>query len=132
MKIKAKYIVVIIALLIGGMVWSSLSQPGVNDLTGDFTLIATQRNENNTGPVNRIYAVTVNDTLWREMKQYGDYMPYSKLGTTVVWFFKTNPKVPDVLIPGEVNFSAEFNTACLAKYEKNNTGAANLLKYPFQ
>jgi hypothetical protein len=132
MKIPTKYIVIFIVLVLGGIIWSSLSQPGVGDLEGDFTLIATERNENNTGPVNRIYAVMVSDTLWREMKQYGNYMPYSKLGTTTVWFFDANQPAPGKLTPGKIQFSSEFNNACLGKYEKNNTGAVSLYKFPFR
>lgn len=132
MKIPTKYIFLIIVLVIIAIVWSSLSQPGAADLKGDFTLVATQRNENNTGPVHRIYAVTVNDTVWNEMTQYGNYMPYSKLGTTTVWFFDPESPVPDELTAGDVNFPASFNGAILAKYEKNSMGSPRLLKRPFR
>lgn len=132
MKIPVKYIFIVIALVIAIVLWDSLSQPGIADLPGEFTEVAMYRNENNTGPVRRIYAVTVNDTLWDAMEAYGNYMPYSKLGTTTVYFFKSSGPFPTKLQPGSVSFSPEFNANCLGKYEKGSMGSVLLEKYPFR
>ncbi|GAB5525935.1 MAG: hypothetical protein Roseis2KO_38070 [Roseivirga sp.] len=132
MKIRIKYIFIFIALMVAVTLWQSLSQPGIADLPGEFTEVAMYRNENNTGPVKRIYAVAVNDTLWDAMETYGNYMPYSKLGTTTVYFFKASGPFPTKLQPGSINFSSEFNTNCLAKYEKGNMGSVSLQKYPLR
>lgn len=132
MKFPVKYIFIAVVLLVVAMLWSSLSQPGIADLSGDIKEVALYRNENNTGPVKRIYAVTVSDTVWSDMEAYGNYMPYSKLGTTTVYFFKAGQPAPDKLTPGAPNFSSSFNAGCLAKYEKNSMGAISLSRHPFQ
>ena len=130
---KLKYVVFgAVALLLGWFVYGSLSQPTGQDLPGNFQEVATYRNENNTGPITRVFAVTVADTLWREMRQYGDLMPYTKYGTTKVYFFRQGQPVPKVVQPGEVNFSPEFNKYCLAKYEKEVMSNVSFRKYPLQ
>lgn len=121
-----------LALLLGWFVFDSLSQPGVSDLAGGFQQVASYRNENNTGPIVRVYAVTVTDTLWREMRQYGDFMPYTKYGNTKVYFFRQGQPVPKIVQPGTLNFEAEFKQYCLAKYEKEVLGHVTLQRYPFQ
>jgi hypothetical protein len=130
---KPKYLALgAIALLLGWFVYDSLSQPTAQDLPGSFQEVATYRNENNTGPITRIFAVTVADTLWREMRQYGDLMPYTKYGNTKVYFFRQGQPVPKVVQPGEVNFSPEFNKYCLAEYEKEVMGNVTFKPYPLQ
>lgn len=121
-----------LVLLVVGIIYSSLSQPGINDLTGNFQEVATYRNENNTGPVQRVYAVTVSDTLWSEMETYGNFMPYSKLGNTTVYFFNESQPFPTKLVPGDRNFPPDFNAYCLARYEKSSMGDIRLTRYPFQ
>lgn len=116
---KPKYLALgAVLLLLGWFVYDSLSLPTTQDLPGGFREVATYRSENNTGPITRVYAVTVADTLWREMRQYGELVPYTKYGTTKVYFFRQGQPVPGVVQPGAVNFSAEFNKYCLAEYEK--------------
>ncbi|MGI4866354.1 MAG: hypothetical protein ACRYFZ_20680 [Janthinobacterium lividum] len=130
---KPKYLALgAIVLLLGWFVYDSLSQPTGQDLPGNFQEVATYRNENNTGPITRVFAVTVADTLWREMRQYGDLMPYTKYGTTKVYFFRQGQPVPKVVQPGEANFSPEFNKYCLAKYEKEVMSNVSFRKYPLQ
>ncbi|WP_317129121.1 hypothetical protein [Hymenobacter sp. UV11] len=130
---KPKYLALgAIVLLLGWFVFDSLSQPGVGDLKGGFQEVALYRNENNTGPIVRVYAVTVADTLWQQMRQYGDLMPYTKYGNTKVYFFRQGQPVPKVVRPGEVNFEAEFNSNCLAKYEKEVMGNVTLARYPLR
>jgi hypothetical protein len=131
--LKPKYLAIgAIILLMGWFIFDSLSQPGVGDLKGNFQEVAIYRNENNTGPIVRIYAVTVADTLWREMRQYGDFMPYTKYGNTKVYFFRQGQPVPKEVQPGQENFSPEFNKYCLAKYEKEVMGNVSFKPYPLQ
>ena len=132
MKVKTRYILLVIGLIALATIWSMLTQPGVNDLAGDFKEVAASQNENNTGPVNRVYIVTLSDTLWTEMETYGNYMPYAKLGTTTVWFFKSDGPFPTQITAGEVPFAANYRQACIGRYQKNNMGAVRLTKYPFQ
>ncbi|MGI4736573.1 MAG: hypothetical protein ACRYG7_15460 [Janthinobacterium lividum] len=131
--LKPKYLALgAIVLLLGWFVYDSLSQPTTQDLKGNFQEVATYRNENNTGPIVRVFAVTVADTLWREMRQYGDLTPYTKYGNTKVYFFRQGQLVPKVVQPGEVSFGPEFNRNCLAKYEKEVMGNVSFRKYPLQ
>lgn len=128
---KPKYFALgAVALLISWFVYDSLSQPGVGDLRGNFQEVATYRNENNTGPIVRVYAVTVADTLWRQMRQYGDFMPYTKYGNTKVYFFRQGQPVPRQVRPGEESFDPQFNKYCLAKYEKEVMGSVTFQPYP--
>ncbi|AMR29013.1 hypothetical protein A0257_19175 [Hymenobacter psoromatis] len=128
---KPKYLALAaVVLLLGWFIFDSLSQPGVGDLKGGFREAATYRNENNTGPIVRVYAVTVADTLWQQMRQYGDFMPYTKYGNTKVYFFRQGQPVPKEVRPGEVNFDPEFNPNCLAKYEKEVMGNVTFQRYP--
>lgn len=126
----------IIALLVGVLVlyitWNSFSQEGVQDLDGDFKRLAFSRNENNVGPVERVYAVSLTDTLWREMKQYGDFMPHTKYGNTKVYFFLDHQPAPSELGTPPEDISPDYRPYCLAKYEKDGMGNISLVKYPFR
>ena len=117
--------------LIGWMLKDTLTQSGIEDLKGGFTEVANYRNENNTGPVQRIYAVTVKDTTAAQLKEYGDLMPHTKYGNTKVYYFFEGKATPKQLIPGDVNFDTQFNANCFALYEKSAMGNVGLLKWPF-
>ena len=121
----------VVALLLTWVIADTVNQPGVQDLKGDFEEVALYRNENNTGPIVRIYAVTVNDTLWSEMKKYGDFMPHTKYGNTKVHFFKKSLPAPPKLVPGTENFESELKPYLLATYEKDTMGTTSLIKLPF-
>jgi len=129
---RRKYLISIVVILL--LIWfiaDAVNEPGVQDLKGDFTEVAFYRNENNTGPIVRIYAVTLTDTLWQQMEQYGNFMPHTKYGTTKVYFFLQSKPVPKEVYPGEENFPVELQKYCLARYEKNTMGTASFRKYPF-
>ncbi len=106
--------------------------PTEKDLKGDFKEVAFYRNEQNTGPVVRIYAVTVSDTLWNEMKIYGDYKPHNKYGNTRVYYFLNRGPAPTSLFPEEGNFDPNYRDNCVAKYEKGSIGQIVLVKHPFK
>ncbi len=126
---RLKYLLIAIAAaLIIWFISDSFSQPGPQDLKGDFKEIAFYRNENNTGPIVRLYAVTVSDTLWQEMRQYGDFMPHTKYGTTKVYFFQKGGPVPETLYPGEENFDPQYNRYCIGSYEKDAMSQAAFRK----
>lgn len=129
---RLKYLLLIFGVVL--VIWfisDSFSQPGPQDLAGDFKEVAFYRNENNTGPVVRIYAVTVADTLWQEMRQYGDFMPHTKYGTTKVYFFRKDNPVPEQLSPGQENFDPQFKKYCLGSYEKDAMSQVHFQKSPF-
>ena len=113
------------------LLYDSFSQPTEKDLKGDFKEVAFYRNEQNTGPVLRIYAVTVSDTLWNEMETYGNYKPHNKYGNTKVYFFLNNKPSPTFLFSEEGNFDPKYQKNCVAKYEKGSMGQVVLVKYPF-
>lgn len=128
-----KYILLsLTAALIIYFIYDSFSLPSVDDLEGDFKEVAFYRNENNTGPIVRIYAVTVADTLWQEMEAYGNYMPHTKYGTTRVYFFLNNQPVPDQVQPGQPNFPSQFEPYTLARYEKDAMGQISFVRHPFR
>ena len=120
-----------VLLVVALSLWQMLSQPGVGDLAGDYKEVAMYRNENNTGPIVRIYAVTTPDTLWQEMKAYGELMPHTKYGTTTVYFFSAIGEAPKQLSPGDENFESRYKAYCLARYEKNNMGQVAFIRFPF-
>lgn len=117
---KSKYLLIFI--VIGGLFWmlkDSFTQPGVKDLAGNFKETAYYRNENNTGPILRFYAVSVSDTLYQQMIEYGNLMPHTKYGTTKVYFFKNTLPAPNTLFSTPPHFEAEYAANCIGVYEKN-------------
>jgi hypothetical protein len=130
---KRKHILITAAAaLILWFIYDSFSQPGPQDLEGDFREVAMYRNENNTGPIIRIYAVTVVDTLWEEMQAYGEYMPHTKYGNTKVYFFLKQHPAPEEVYPGEGNFDQQYQAHTLAVYEKDAMSQAAFRKYPYR
>ena len=125
-------IAVLVIFLIGWMLKDTFTQSGIEDLKGGFTEVATYRNENNTGPVQRIYAVTVKDTTSTQLQAYGDLMPHTKYGNTKVYFFMEGSDFPKKLSPGDVNFDAKCNANCFALYEKSAMGNVGLIRNPFK
>ncbi|MFD2513776.1 hypothetical protein ACFSRY_07845 [Pontibacter locisalis] len=127
---KLKHILILVSvLLVAWFVYDTLSIPGPDDLEGDFEEVAMYRNENNTGPIVRIYAVTVADTLWEQMRTYGDYMPHTKYGNTKVYFFLKDKPAPTRVSPGEENIEARFQEYTVAKYEKDAMGQVSFVRY---
>ena len=117
------------AALLVWFTWDAFSQPGVNDLKGGFEEVATYRNENNTGPIVRVYAVTVADPENAEMEAYGNYMPHTKYGNTKVFFFSKDKPFPKEVVPGETNFPAEYQPNVIGRYEKDAMGQVNFKKF---
>lgn len=109
----------------------TFSQPTIDDLEGKYTEVAYYRNENNTGPIIRLYAVGTADTLWREMEKYGDMMPHTKYGNTKVYFFSKDTEMPSEISPVSPYFESHYHQFCLAKYEKSAMGEVSFRKFPF-
>lgn len=118
-----------VAALLVWFVWDAFNQPGVHDLKGGFEEVAVYRNENNTGPVIRVYAVTVADAANAEMEAYGNYMPHTKYGNTKVYFFRKDKPFPKEVNPGTKNFSPEFQPYMVAAYEKDAMGQVTFRRY---
>ncbi len=131
LKNKNYYISIAALFIISVMIWNVLTEPGIKDLKGNFKEVAFIRNEQNTGPVVRVYAVTVEGEPWEEMKQYGDYMPHTKYGITKIYFFSADKPYPSELGLGENNISKLFEKNCFAIYEKDGMGQVIFQQYPF-
>jgi hypothetical protein len=129
LKNKKAVFLVLIILTLGFIIYDSTSLPTVADLKGNFREIALYRNANNTGPVVRIYAATVEGQPWEEMQKYGDLMPYTKYGTTTVYFFDATKPAPQQVTANESHFDARFNPGCLAVYSKDANGQVSFRKF---
>lgn len=133
---KSKYIIYSIAVLVIVLVFwigaDTFTQPGISDLKGTYSEVSTYRNENNTGPVIRIYAVYTADTLWEDMEAYGNFMPHTKYGNTKVFFFSDPEQTPKEVFPDEPYFDPQYQSYCVGKYEKSAMGETNMLQFPFQ
>jgi hypothetical protein len=128
---KLKYLLVfVVGVLLTVMVYQSLSQPGVKDLKGNYTELDAFRNENNTGPVVRIFAVFTDKELWDDMRAYGDFMPHTKYGNTKVFFFDQELDRIQLSIEAPY-FQTVFQKSCIGRYEKTAMGETNFSKYPF-
>jgi hypothetical protein len=132
MKKNKIYLYLISTIIIVAMLWSALSTPGIRDLKGNLKEIAFIRNEQNTGPIIRIYAVSIDEENWESMEQYGNYMPHNKYGTTRIYFFLSKNTYDGKLqLEGE-NIEKSFQKRCIALYEKNGMSQTSLIKYPFK
>lgn len=133
MKIKRKSIIILVIVVAGILIiWNTFSIGGIEDLKGDFKETAFYRNENNIGPIRRIYAVTLSDTLWDQMEKYGDFMPHTKYGNTKVYFFRNTQPFPTTILPEAPNFGKGFEEFCIGVYEKESMGNVTFEKYPFK
>jgi hypothetical protein len=121
-----------ITIITGIILWTSFSQDTVDDLSGDFKEMAFFRNENNTGPIIRKFAVSLTDTLWQEMQQYGQMMPYTKYGTTTVFYFLQGSEMPQALNPSSPSFDARYQPSCVGKFDRNASGVSSFTRYPFR
>jgi hypothetical protein len=126
MKYKKPLLLVVIVLVIL-MMWQSFSQPGVGGLEGGFKEIASYRNENNTGPIIRVYIVTVADLQNAEYVAYGNFMLHTKYGNTKVFFFDASKPFPAEVSASAPYFPASFESNLLATYEKNASGLVYFL-----
>lgn len=125
-------IVAVVGLILFFVVRDTLNQPGIDDMKAGFKEVAKYRNANNTGPVQRIYIVTVKDSVWQEIQDYGNLMPHTKYGNTKVYFFMENKTAPTELQPGEINFDVSFNKFCIALYEKSAMSQVAFNKHPLK
>jgi hypothetical protein len=131
MKKYKAYILLLSVLIIIAIIWNAITEPGIKDLKSDFKEVAFIRNEQNTGPVIRIYTVSLKTENWDEMEQYGNYMPHTKYGTTRIYFFLNNSEIPEELNFGEVNIPERYKKNCIAIYEKDGMSQTSIRKYPF-
>jgi hypothetical protein len=128
---KKLALIAVVILALGWMIIDSFNQPSPKSLKAGFKEKIFLRNEQNTGPILRIYVATVKDTLWHEMETYGNYKPHTKYGTTRVYYFLEDSPVPSQISLEGYNISPEYQKYCLAKYEKAAMGQVVVSKRPF-
>jgi hypothetical protein len=130
---KNKLLILILSIIaITAMLWNVLNEPGIKGLKGNMKETAFIRNEQNTGPVIRIYAVSIDQENWTDIEQYGNYMPHNKYGTTRVYFFLSNKPYTGKLELGDSNIEEEYKQHCIALYEKDGMSQSSIVKYPFR
>ena len=125
----------IVLVVVGVMVWvinDTVSLPGVGDLTGEFEELAFERNENNTGPVVRIYLVYTPENNWEEMEAYGNFMPHTKYGVTRVFFVDERIDGKVAINLKDPHISEEVQSLCIGLYERSPMGEVSLRKFPFE
>ena len=132
MKKNKIYILILSIAAIAGMIWNALSEPGIKELKSNFKEVAFIRNEQNTGPVIRIYSVIMDSENRNEIELYGNYMPHTKYGTTRIYFFLRDKPYPESLNFGDINIKDEFKENCIAIYEKNGMSQSSVRWYPFR
>jgi hypothetical protein len=132
MKLNKNF--VLAALVLVGLTWmlaDSFIQPGPAKLTAGFKEKVFLRNEQNTGPVIRIYVATVKDSLWHEMESYGNFKPHTKYGTTLVYYFLEGTPVPERLNLEGDHIEKHYQQNCIASYKKTSVGQVLFVKRPF-
>ena len=115
-------ILVFVAVLIGWIIKTSFSQPGMERFDGKYEELGFFRNENNTGPVIRLFAVRVLDTDTTWMRPYAESQPHTKYGRTMVFFFSAEVAQEVNLSPKEPYFPEELEPLLLARFEKTPMG----------
>ena len=115
-------IAAVVAVIFFQIIRSSLSQPGNERFEGKYEEIGFYRNENNTGPVQRVYAIKVLDESEDWMKEFADSQPHTKYGRTLVFFFSKDVPAGISLTASEPYFSSEFSPFLQAKFEKTPMG----------
>ena len=86
---------------------------------GKFELHKQIRNENNKGPVIRVYAVKALDLDPTWMRGYADAQPHTKYGKTIVLFFEPETDFNSVQISLKSPYiDPKSSQRLLYKYEK--------------
>lgn len=111
-----------VLVLLVQIVRSSFSNPGVKAFEGKYEELGFYRNENNTGPVLRIYAIRALDTEQAWMREFAEAQPHTKYGRTLVFFFSPDLEEKVALSPTEPYFSSDLAPHLLAKFEKTPMG----------
>jgi hypothetical protein len=108
------------------IVKESFSEQGIAAYQDQFEEVGYYRNENNTGPVLRIYAYRTQVEDPEVLKSFADLLPHTKYGRTLVFFVNESVKAPVVLSPESPYFPASLSPSIFAKYEKTPMGEQQL------
>ena len=100
----------------------SFSEQGIAAYQDQFEEVGYFRNENNTGPVLRIYAYQTQVEDPEVLKSFADLLPHTKYGRTLVFFVNEPVKAPVALSPESPYFPTSLSPSIFAKYEKTPMG----------
>jgi hypothetical protein len=112
----------IVLVLVIFIAKESFFQPGMERFEGKYEELGTYRNENNTGPIVRLYAVKVLDNSNGWMEEYGNSLPHTKYGRTMVFFFEDEIDQDIILSPKEPYYPEGLKPYLIASYEKTPMG----------
>ena len=113
-------------IILAMIVKESFSEQGIAAYQDQFEEVGYYRNENNTGPVLRIYAYQTQVEDPEVLKSFADLLPHTKYGRTLVFFVNESVKAPVVLSPESPYFPASLSSSIFAKYEKTPMGEQQL------
>ena len=113
-------------IILGVIVKESFSEQGIAAYQDQFEEVGYYRNENNTGPVLRIYAYRTLVEDPEVLKSFADLLPHTKYGRTLVFFVGESWKEPVVLSPDSPYFPKLLRSHLFAKYEKTPMGEQQL------
>ena len=111
-----------VLLVVGLIVTESFSEQGIAAYQDQFEEVGYFRNENNTGPVLRIYAYRTQVGDPEVLKSFADLLPHTKYGRTLVFFVNEPVKAPVLLSPESPHFPASLSPSIFARYEKTPMG----------
>ncbi len=84
------------------------------------------RNENNTGPVIRVYAVRTKEQNPQILKEYGEAMPHTKYGKTIIYFFGVDFSKDVNLKEGPDHLGQELRPLVNFTFSKSPMGQSSL------
>lgn len=100
----------------------SFSEQGIAAYQDQYEKIGYFRNENNTGPVLRIYVFRTKVKDPSKLKSFADLLPHTKYGRTLVFFMNESVKDSVELTPTSPYFPQSLNPFLFAEYEKTPMG----------
>lgn len=104
------------------IVKESFSGTGTSAYQDQFVELGYYRNENNTGPVLRLYAYRSLTRDQKVLKEFADLLPHTKYGRTLVFFFGEAVTDSVTLSPASPHISPILEGQLIAKYEKTPMG----------
>jgi uncharacterized protein YxeA len=126
-----KIILIAVGLIVSIILYSLFTSENINSLEGDFQELAFIRNENNTGPVHRIYAYSLKDTLWSEMRKHAELLPHTKYGTTEVYYFKAEDFQKSILNLSMDGINKEAQSFCIGYAKIDGQSRVMFTEHPF-
>lgn len=115
---------VVILIIVAIIISDSSLLKNSNKIRGGFTETAFKRNENNSGPVIRLYAVKVDSPLVADYDAYGNSMPHTEHGTTKIFYFDASKGSPHK-ISLEAPYYDTTQYQAVSIFQKNAVGTVS-------